>query len=130
MFIYTTFDGPGRDRPPIRPRAPRRRPLRAVRAPGAPWRLPGEVPAHGSDGFRVWSLWLGHRLADDGAAPLEAHLARFAAIAIELGVEVEAAAVVADTARDDVTRSRAYFKVAMALDELEPIGPDDGPVAA
>jgi hypothetical protein len=130
MFIYTRFEMPGRDRMPITPRAPRRRPLRPVRAPRASWRRPSEVPAPGTDGFRVWSLWLGHRLADDGAGSLEDHLARFAAIATEHGVEVEAAAVVADRGRDDVTRSRAFFKVAMALDDLEPTAPDDGPVAA
>jgi len=121
MFSFTTFE--------IRPRKPRPRPLRAVRTAGPPWRAT-ELPAHGTDGFRVWSLWLGHRLADDGAEPLAEHLARFAAIATELGVEVEAAAVVADSGRDDVTRSRAFFKVAMALDDFEPTAPDDGPIAA
>jgi hypothetical protein len=87
------------------------------------------MPAHGTDEFSVWTLWLGHRLADEGAAPLDAHLARFAALATELGIEVETAAIVADTTRDDVTRSRAFFRVAMALDDFEP-GPDDGPLAA
>lgn len=130
MFIYTKFEMPGRSRAPIRPQPPRRRPLRPVRTAGPPWRMVTDVPEHGTDGFRVWSLWLGHRLADDGAAPLEEHLVRFAAIATELGVEPDAAAVVADTRRDDVQRSRAFFKVAMALDDFEPAAPDNGPVAA
>ena len=90
------------------------------------------MPEHGTDGFRVWSLWLGHRLADDGATPLEDHLALFAKIAADLGIETEAAAVVADRGRGDVERSRAFFKVAMALDDDEPAARGDGddPVAA
>ena len=134
MFIYTKFELPHINDRPTHPRLPRRRPLRAVRRPrpAAVEQLVG-APAVGTEDFRLWSVWLGHRLADAGPAAVEAHLARYAAIAIERNIEPDSAAVLADTSKLGVLRCRAFFKVAMALDLLD--GPEttaaaDGSTAA
>lgn len=124
MIPCTTLQpSPPRPEAAITPRPPRRRRLRAVPTPVA-------APACGDPAFRAWTAWLGRRLADFGPTAIEHHLSRFVAVARSLGVELEQARVLADADRCAVERSRAFFAVAMALDRLDPMAPDDGPAAA
>jgi hypothetical protein len=79
-----------------------------------------DAPVVGSEEFRLWSEELGHRLAADGPAPIEPQLARLAALALELELEPRSARVLADRTRPEIVRSRAFFEVAIALDEPGP----------
>jgi hypothetical protein len=91
--------------------------LRAVSSTfTAPHGLIG-VPAAGTDDFRQWSEWIGRRLAESGPSGIEPHLAAFAHVALDLGVERVHAHVVADRDMHPLARARAFFKVAMALNE-------------
>jgi len=85
---------------------------------------------HGTEAFRVWSLWLGLRLAADGVADVEDHLVQMAAMAAALGVEPLAAALLGDADQPEIVRERAFLTVAVALDELEPTAPADDALAA
>ncbi|MET0325471.1 MAG: hypothetical protein ABW122_04735 [Ilumatobacteraceae bacterium] len=85
---------------------------------------------HGTEAFRVWTLWLGHRLAADGLADLEDHLVQVAAMSVALGVEPSAARLLADAGQPEIVRARAFFTVAVALDELAPTDPIDDALAA
>jgi hypothetical protein len=106
-----------------RSRGPRPRPLRAVSSVfAAPSSLIG-VPQPGTEDFRLWSEWIGRRLADTGPSGIEAHLAAFARAALDLGVEPVNAHVVADRDMPQLCRARAFFRVVTALD-------DDGPAVA
>ena len=77
------------------------------------------APEAGTLDFRLWSEWLGYRLAEDGPGGLEPHLAQFAATALDRAVEPIYARLVADRTTPDIVRARAFFKVAMAMNELE-----------
>ena len=99
------------------PRPPRTRRLRPVLSARRPTPDLIGVPEIGTVDFRLWGEWLGHRLADSGPSTIEAHLARFATIAIDLGVAGEHARLVTDTSQPDIVRARSFFRVAMALDE-------------
>jgi hypothetical protein len=81
------------------------------------------VPQPGTEDFRLWSEWIGRRLADTGSSGIEAHLAAFARAALDLGVEPVNAHVVADRDMPQLCRARAFFRVATALN-------DDGPAVA
>jgi hypothetical protein len=109
---------------PRRAQTPRPRTLRAVSfAFTAPGRLIG-VPEPGTEDFRLWSEWIGRRLAESGPSGIEDHLAAFAGAALELGVAPVHAHVVADRDMPQLARARAFFKVAMSLNE------DPGPSVA
>ena len=103
---------------PIERREPRRppRPEAAPHVAGTIAHLIG-APEVGSAEFRHWNDWLGHRLAEDGPAPIEPHLAQLAALALDRGAEPVFAAILADRTKPEIVRSRAFFKVAVALDE-------------
>ena len=75
------------------------------------------APEVGTVDFRLWAEWLGQRLADGGPSAIEAHLARFAAVAIDLGVARDHARLMTDARQPDIVRARAFFRVAMALEE-------------
>src|SRR4051812_18483332 len=109
----------GRDAQPPRPRT--RRAVSSVFA--APGRLIG-VPRAGTDDFRLWSEWIGRRLAESGPSGIEDHLAAFAGAAHELGVEPVHAHVVADRGMPQPARARAFSKVATSLND------DPGPAVA
>jgi hypothetical protein len=114
VTVLTGLDASSPDR---RAHPPRRRPMRAVSSTfAAPHRLIG-VPAAGTDDFRQWSEWIGRRLAESGPSGIESHLAAFARVALDLGVELVHAHVVADRDIHHLARARAFFKVAMALTE-------------
>jgi hypothetical protein len=100
-----------------RAQPPRRRPLRAVSSTFAPPHHLIGVPVAGTDDFRQWSEWIGRRLAESGPSGIEPHLAAFARVALDLGVERVHAHVVADRDMPQLARARAFFKVAMALNE-------------
>jgi hypothetical protein len=106
---------------PIAQREPRRPPRQeaAPHVAGTIARLIG-APEVGSEEFRHWNDWLGHRLAEDGPAPIEPHLAQLAALALDRGAEPVFARILADRTKPEIVRSRAFFKVAVALDEPEP----------
>jgi hypothetical protein len=90
------------------------------------------APIVGTDAFRAWTDWLGHRLADTGPSSVEPHLSRFVATALQHGGSPGSARLVGDRAQPAIVRSRAFFALASELDELdEPDpGPGDGPLAA
>jgi hypothetical protein len=102
---------------------PRRRSLRAVDRSGRGHNRLIGIPAVGTEDFRLWTEWIGRGLAEAGAAAVDAHLAGFAATALDLGVEPVQAHLVADRSTPEVTRARAFFTVLSRLDE-------DGPSAA
>ena len=103
---------------------PRRRSLRAADRPGrGRERLIG-VPAVGTEDFHLWTEWIGRCLAEGGTEAVDAHLAGFAASALDLGVEPHQARLVADHTTPDVTRARAFFTVLSRLED------DPGPSAA
>ena len=77
------------------------------------------TPEAGSAAFRRWSEWLGRRLADEGPAAVEPHLAVFAATALGRRAVPDVARVLADRTRPGIVRARAFFVVAMALDDAE-----------
>jgi len=81
-----------------------------------PRRLIG-VPAAGSDEFRLWIDWIGHELGTRRAPTLDAHLGAFADTAMALGIAPISARVVGDPGAPGVTRARAFFEVAAALDD-------------
>lgn len=102
---------------PIEPREPRRQ--AAPADAGSIAHLIG-APEVGSEEFRHWNDWLGHRLAEDGPTPIEPHLAQLAALALDRDAEPTFARILADRTKPEIVRSRAFFKVAMALDDPEP----------
>lgn len=106
---------------PIDRRGPRQPPLSVLRPARAPATadLIG-APETGTEDFRLWSEWVGHRLAEDGPTSVEPHLSQFAATALAHAVEPVYARLLADRTKPEIVRARAFFKVAMALDELEP----------
>jgi hypothetical protein len=122
LTTLTALTGLGATAP--RRRSPRPRSLRALGSVfAAPSILIG-VPAAGSEDFRLWSEWIGRRLAESGPAGIEAHLAAFAGVALDLGVEPVHAHVVADRDMPQLARARAFFKVATSLND------DPGPSIA
>ncbi len=76
------------------------------------------MPEPGSDAFRVWSLWLGLRVAEAGPTPVEPHVQRFCVLARRFGIEPSSTAVLADRAAGEVERSRAFFRVATVFDDV------------
>jgi hypothetical protein len=116
MAQVTTLPiGPARRATRRHAQLPRRRSLRAVDRPGR-WhhRLIG-IPAVGTDDFHLWAEWIGHRLADAGTHAVDAHLAGFAATALDLGVEPVHAHLLADPATPEIIRARAFFTVLSRL---------------
>lgn len=91
-------------------------------------RRPTTIPEPGTEAFRVWTLWLGHRLAELGTGPVELHLQRFGAVARHLGVDPASTDVVTDRSRTDLDRSRAFYRVATVLDDLDAVlcDPEEG----
>ena len=77
-----------------------------------------EAPVVGTEEFRSWSEWLGHRLAEHGPAAVEPHLAELAAAALERDVATDEARLLADDRQPGLVRARAFFAVVMALDEI------------
>ena len=78
------------------------------------------VPTAGTEDFRLWTEWIGRCLATTGTAGVDAHLADFASTALELGVDPLHAHVVADPTSSELARARAFFTLAMRLDDEHP----------
>jgi hypothetical protein len=104
--------------------------VRTLRRVGSPTTTVISAPIVGSDAFRAWTDWLGRRLAEAGPTSVEPHLSRFVATALRHGVAPAPAHVVADRTQPAIVRSRAFFAVASALDEIDSDPDDDGPLAA
>ena len=94
------------------------RPLRHRRHPR---RLIG-APRPGTEDFRLWTEWIGRRLTEQVTDGVDAHLTGFAELARAEGIEP---GIVADHDVPQLARARAFFKVAMQLDDEGP-----GPSAA
>jgi hypothetical protein len=94
--------------------------LEGVRRNRAPRRRLIGAPRPGTEDFRLWMEWIGRRLTEPDQQGLDAHLSGFARVANDAGVEP---GIIADEDVPQLARARAFFKVAMLLD-------DDGPDVA
>jgi hypothetical protein len=72
------------------------------------------APRPGTEDFRLWTEWIGRCLTEQVTDGVETHLTGFAELARAEGIEP---GIVADHDVSQLARARAFFKVAMLLDD-------------